>query len=100
MAADQPERADHHFRGRFHVLEARLLEEVRVEQHPQRGGHVELGVAEGADQRVDRLLVAGSLDRPCRHLRFVSDEEIVQMPADEASASRLLYDDVNDVFAV
>ncbi len=100
MAADEPERADHHFGRRFHVLVAGFLEEVRVEQHPQHLGHVELGVAEGTNQRVDRLLVARRFDRPGWHLRLVSDKEIVQMPADEFSTGRLLHDDVDDVLAV
>jgi len=33
-------------------------------------------------------------------LRFVGDEEVVQVPADKASTRRLLYNDVDDVFAV
>ena len=82
------------------MLEAGLLEEVRVEQHPQRGGHVEIRVLEDPRQGVDRLGIARRLDRPRGHLRLVGDKEIVQVPADEASAGRLLYDDVDDVFAV
>ncbi len=100
MTANQPQRADHDFGRRLHVLEAGVLEEIRVEQHAQHRAHVELRIAERTDQRVDRLLIARWFDRPCRHLRFVSDKEVVQVPADEFTASRLLHHDVDDVFAV
>ena len=33
-------------------------------------------------------------------MRLVGDEEVVQVPADEPTAGRLLHDDVDDVFAV
>ena len=67
---------------------------------PQHRPHLELRIAEHADHLVDRLLVARRLDRPSRHLRLVGDEEVVQVPADEPAASRLLHDDVEDVLAV
>ena len=67
---------------------------------PQHRLHFELRVAEHADHLVDRLLVARRLDRPGRHLRFVSDEEIVQVSADEFAASRLLHDYVENILAV
>jgi len=51
-------------------------------------------------QGVDRLRIARRFERPRGHLRLVGDEEIVQVPADKASAGRLLYDDIDDVFAV
>jgi hypothetical protein len=41
-----------------------------------------------------------SLDRPGGHLWLVGDEEVVQVPADEPAAGRLLHDDIDDVFAV
>src|SRR5262249_31102740 len=43
---------------------------------------------------------AGRLDRPGGHLRFIGNEEIVEMPADELAASGLLNDNVDNVFAV
>src|ERR1700738_3993211 len=100
MATHQPERADHDLGGGFHVLVAGVYEEVRVEQHPQHWAHIELRVPERSHQGVDRLLVARRLERPSGHLRLVGDEEVVQVSADKASARRLLYNDVDDVFAV
>src|SRR5207248_8870265 len=82
------------------MLEASVLEEVRVELHARHRLQVELWVSEGPYQRVDRLLVLRRLNRPSRHLRLVGNEEVVQVPADEPTASRLLHDDVDDVFAV
>ena len=100
MTADEPQGADHDLGGRLHMLEARILEEVRIEQHAQDGLHIELRVPERTDQGIDRLLVLRRFDRPSRHLRLVGDEEVVQVPADESTASRLLHDNVDDVFAV
>src|SRR5262249_49548718 len=72
----------------------------RVEEDPKDRPDVEARLTEGCRQLVDRLLVPGRLDRPGRDLRLVGDEEVVEMPAHEARAGRLLHDDVDDVFAV
>src|SRR5262245_12981163 len=59
-----------------------------------------LRVTERGRQGVDRLRIARRFDRPGRHLRFICDEEIVQMPRHESGTSWLLHDDVNNVLTV
>jgi hypothetical protein len=100
VTADQTQCADHNFGRRLHVLEAGILEEIRLEQHTQYRTHVEFRIPEYTHQGIDRLLVARRFDRPGRHLRLVGDEEVVQVTADKFTASRLLHYDVDDVFAV
>ena len=52
------------------------------------------------DQRLDRVWVLRWLNTPCRNLRFVGDEERVQMSRYETGRGLLTRDDVNDVLAV
>ena len=98
--ADEAQRADDNLGRRFDMLEAGVLEPLRVEHDAQYRTYVELRIAERTDHFIDRLLVARRLDRPGWHLRLVGDEEVIQMPADEFSTSRLLHDDVENVLAI
>src|SRR4051794_12669299 len=100
VTANEAQRADHDLGRRFDVLEAGVLEPLGVEHDAQYRTYVELRIAERADHFVDRLLVARRLERPGWHLRLVSDEEVIQMPADEFAASRLLHDNVENILAI
>ena len=82
------------------MREAGLLEELGVEQCAQHRLHFALVGAERRRQEVDRVRIARSLQIPGRHLRLVSDEEVVEVAADEFGAGGLLHDDVDDVLAV
>ena len=86
--------------GAFHVLKAGFLEEVRLEQYPQHGPDVAIGLVVGVHQGLYRLRVPGRRDVPGRHLGFVGDEEVVQVPRQEAGGCRLIGQDFDDIFAV
>ena len=88
------------FRRALHALEARRLEEVGIEQHAHHLAHVGVAVAERPRQRLDRRRVARFLHAPGRHLRLVGDEEVVQVPRDEARRALLPHDLVDDVLAL
>ena len=90
----------HQLQGALHLLEASLLEEVRLEQRLQHRPHLVAGVDVRLRQRVHRIRIVWRRVRPRRHLRLVRDEEVVKVPAQELPGRRLLHDDVNDVFAV
>jgi hypothetical protein len=82
------------------MLEASVLEEVRVEQYPQHRADVVVRLAESRRQQIDSLRIAWGLDRPRWHLRLIRDEEIIEMARDKAATGRLTDDDVDDVLAI
>src|SRR5262245_9727574 len=49
---------------------------------------------------MDRLRVPRWRDVPARHLGLVSHEEVVEVARQEPGGGRLLYHDVDDIFAV
>ena len=87
-------------RRALYLGEAGVLEELRVEQRPQHGGQVVVGLEVGVFQHLDGFGVAGRRFLPGGNLRLVGDEEVVQVAGDEAGRRRLPGNDVYDLFAV
>src|SRR4029453_6229317 len=96
----QPQETDDHLSGVFYFGKAGVLEEVGVEQHPQRRAYVALRFPEGSGDGLDGLEIPRRRGHPRRHLRLISDEEVVQMAGDKPVTGRLLHDDVDDVLTV
>ena len=86
--------------GALDPLVARGLEEVGVEQLAHHGLNVAVGLEEHALQPPHGVGVARLLHAPGRDARLVGDEEVVEVPPDEAPGRGLLHDDVDDVLAV
>ena len=84
----------------LHLLEARLLEEVRLEQRLQNRAHLIARIDIRLCQRIHRVRVVGRRVGPRRHLRLIRHEEVIQVPSDKLPRRRLLHDDVYDVFTV
>ena len=88
------------FRGTLDFGEARRLEKVGVEKHTQHVRNLATGFGIGVCEHLNRLRILRWCNVPRWHLRFVCDEEVVEVPGDESGTSRLLHDDVNNVIAV
>ena len=86
-----------YFGGVADALVRGVLEEVRVEDHPQHWLDFVAVLDERLADGADGFWVSGGFDRPGRHLRLIGDEEVVQVAGDEDVARGLSDDDVDDV---
>ena len=87
-------------RRALYLGEPGILEELRVEQHPQHRRDVVVGLEVGVLQLRDGLRVPGRGPLPGRYLGLVGHEEVVQVARDEACGGWLPGDDVDNLAPV
>ena len=96
------EGADNDLRRALHlgVMHRFRLEEIGSKQGLQHGFDLVSRVEVGFLQCIDGCQVSRLGLAPGWHGRLVGHEEVVHLPGDEPGSSRLLTDDIDDVFAV
>src|SRR4029453_2226124 len=98
--AHQAQGADHQLCRTLDLGKARLLEEVRVEQHPQDRPYIVPRLLERCGQGINGLGVAWRGNLPAGDLRLLRYKEVGQRGAHELGTGRLLDYNVDDVLAV
>ena len=97
QVSGESERSHNHLHRALHLLVHGLFEKVRVEQDTHYRPDFVAGIDERIGQKLNGPRVSRRFDRPRRHLWFVSYEEVVEVPGDEA---RTLWLPENDVYYI